>query len=192
MSKTNTEMLTDEIMRLFTAFPRGTNAERAGLYVGVLTSRAVAWERCHKAVTHFIETWERESPPPVAKVLGACFGRMTETRSEREMQDAKVLRYYLERYEDVDYYEFLRAFGYAPRREQFERLEIPVPPGCTFRAPDRAACESERAKAHEAMRCAFKGLKAIEENSDEITRVVHAEHPMTEDQREAQRVLGWE
>lgn len=161
-------MIGAQVVRMFSAFERGTSPERAARYSEALIR--VPLDRLEPAVTWVIEHWEEKSPPSIAKLRQIAWNGSPNdpAQDEAEQERLKVLLYYLMRYSDADFYEFKRAFGFTPTRETYGKLAEAgqrmygkvwkVPDGVKFTAPDPAWCRAERHKAATDCRESYQRL----------------------------------
>lgn len=156
--KTNSDMLLDEINRLFLAFPSGANEQQAAMYVRVLRTEAVSAERLARVVDSLEKSWERRTPPAVAELLRACRGSRgaaDAAANEVRSREQAMMRDHLSRLCDHDAHAFQAAYGVWPDRSLYDRMGVTPPAGMTFRVLPRAECDAQRKAALDACRAAF-------------------------------------
>jgi len=153
------------VRKLFALYERGNDIERAGAYARALVRLPI--DRFERAIEWAETTWEQKSPPPVPWLLRvawkpeppkAATNPVTRAEEEAEQAQLKVLRYYLEHFSMADWYDFKRAFGYAPSASTYAKFGIAVPEGVTFVAPAVAWCQEQRSKARRDCHAAFHEL----------------------------------
>lgn len=195
MTLTYDEQLAIEIRRLIVAYSGLPSPERVAAYVSACKYKAIGADRLARAVDRALATWEKSNPPPPAVVIAMAFGRAGESKAESEKRahEAKVLRYYLERYSDADYFEFAKAFGEPASLALCDRMNVKPPDGATFRQPTREWCDAQRKASRDAAAAAFDRLRKRVEplDDDEPANLLATEPPMSGEQIDAIAELGW-
>ena len=159
---TNSDMLLEEVNRLFVAFPSGANPDQAAMYVRVLRAEAIAADRLRRVVDSLERTWERRTPPSVAQLLRSCrgsTGAADRDANEARARDQALMRDQLERLCDYDVYAFQDAYGVWPDRRLYDRMNVTPPASMTFRVYPRPECDARRQEAIDACRAAFDRMR---------------------------------
>lgn len=138
----DTERRTRAVRKLFAAFSAGKSEDRFRLYLD--ETQRIEVEVLERRVESLIRYTETQSVPPLGKLLASQRG-VADDEAPEERERQRLMRYHIDRYDDLDQHEFRRVYRRDPR-EVFEDFRVPPPEGVRFAAIPEARCQAERGR----------------------------------------------